>query len=295
MGFGQLPRFNDTHPRSATLIGFWHANLLVLSHLGASPGSYTIRIQLWLTPKRLKRIRYGLAQPAETEPEENSMSKKEDRTAREFIVAADGVSIPMFDMAPPGLFGGFKKSPQPTFAVESKRLMRVESAQLQERILTPLREIRAALKPLGYQHNFYGSLPAVGAVAIGILAMSTKSGQNYFFAVRTATRRDNKVVQTGFIGFGSLLGDDDSLLTLSPVRLPKPREGVDREILRSEDPEHLLREHRKRMREYTIQPLEATELVNRIRRQNELDCNEYLEQGLLRKASPGQIAAIRAK
>ena len=151
------------------------------------------------------------------------------------------------------------------------------------------------MKPLGYQHNFYASVPAVGPIAIGFLALSTSSGQNHFFAVRTATKRGAKIVETGFIGFCSLLGDDDALITQSPARLPKPRVGVDREILKIDDPELILREHRKRMRDYDIKPVEASDLVNRIRRQNELDCDEYLKQGLLRPATQGQISAIRAK
>lgn len=218
----------------------------------------------------------------------------EQHNEREFIVASNGVGIPMCDMPSAGLMSKwFSKPEPPKFAVESRRIIRVESEQIPKRILKHFRAQQEKVAPLRYKTNFYATVPTIGPLAISVMSMVTPSGQNAFFSVRTVVRDDGKLIDGGFHGFCSYLSDDDALVTMSNARLPKPREGVDRVIMNTDDPEAIVREHRLRMREYDIVPLEAAQVVDHVRRQNELDLAEYLERELLRPASTGEIARVR--
>ncbi|NND98699.1 MAG: hypothetical protein HKN47_15370 [Pirellulaceae bacterium] len=218
----------------------------------------------------------------------------EEYTEREFIVATDGKSIPMCDMAPPGLLARLLgKSPPSPFAVEAARIIRVESEQVPKRILNHFREVKTKVGSLRYKRNYYATVPTIGPLAMATMSMTTSSGLSSFFAVRTVLRRDGKLIDSGFHGFCSFLAGDDILITMTQARLPRPREGVDRVMLKTEDPEVIVREHRKRMREYEIVPTEAADVVDLTRRQNELDLEEYFEQGLLRLASTGEVSRIR--
>ena len=219
-----------------------------------------------------------------------------EATEREYVVACDGVSIPMCDMRTPGFLAKFfSKNPAPKFAAESRRIIRVESEQVPRRILKHFKELQGKVAPLSYKHNFHATIPVVGPLAISMMSMVTASGQNSFFAVRSVIRSEGKLIDKGFHGFCSFLEDEDLLITMSNAQLPRAREGVDRLIISNDNPEAIVREHRIRMREYKIVPTEPADVVERIRLQNSLDLDDYLERGLLRYASVGELARIRQK
>ncbi|MGB7348017.1 MAG: hypothetical protein WBD20_27580 [Pirellulaceae bacterium] len=223
------------------------------------------------------------------------MSETDNDDERELMLCDDGVSIPMHDMVPVGLLGKFlrKTAPSP-IAIESRRIIRVESEQVPKRILKHFRDLQKDVGYLKYQSGFLATTPAIGPIAVAMMSMTTPSGQNSFFAVRAVVRKDGELIDTGYHGFCSFLAGDDFLVTMSTARLPKAREGVDRVMMPNDDPESLVREHRKRMRQYTIVPTEADDVVEQFRRQNLLDVSEYLERGLIRPATTGEISRIRA-
>jgi len=223
------------------------------------------------------------------------LSERDNDDERELMVCDDGVSVPMHDMAPVGLLGKFlrKSAPSP-FAVESRRIIRVESEQVPKRILKHFKELQKDVSQLKFQPNFLASTPAIGPMAIGMMSMTTPTGKSSFFAVRCVIRSDGDLIDTGYHGFCSFLADDNALITMSTARLPKPREGVHRVMMDSDDPEQLIREHRKRMREYRVVPTEAEGLVDQIRRQTQLDVRDSLNRGLIRSATTGEISRIRA-
>lgn len=219
-----------------------------------------------------------------------------ETTQREYVVACDGTSIPMCEMPPAGMFSKFlKKSPAPRFAAESRRIIRVESEQVPKRILKHFKELQAEVVPLRYKHNFHATIPVVGPLAISMMSMVTPSGQNSFFAVRAVVRSEGKLEDYGFHGFCSFLEDDDMLVTISSAQLPRARDGIDRQIMNEQKPELIAREHRRRMREYNIVPTDPADVVEKIRRQNSLDLDEYIQRDLLRTATSGEITRIRQK
>ncbi|QDT13541.1 hypothetical protein [Planctomycetes bacterium K23_9] len=217
---------------------------------------------------------------------------------RELMLCDDGVSIPMHDMAPTGLLGKFLRKPKTIpspFALESRRIVRVEAEQVPKRIAKHFKGLQKEVGRLTYEPNFYAMTPAIGPIAASMMSMSTPSGQNSFFAVQTIVRTDGKLVDTGYHGFCSFLADHKLLITMTNASLPKARDGVDRLMLDSEDPEAMIREHRKRMRDHIIDPVEPEKLVDLIRDQNCRDVAEYLNRGLIRPATTGEISRIRAK
>ena len=202
----------------------------------------------------------------------------------------------MCHMPTAGLFSKLLRKPAaPTFAVESRRIIRVESEQIPRRIMKRFREFQNIVAPLGYKNNFYATVPVIGPLAISMMSMVTSSGQNSFIVVRTVERRDGELIDGGYHGFCSFLAEDDLLMTVSPAQLPKPRDGVDRLVMNDENPETIVREHRIRMRDYDIVATDPAEVVEHIRRQNELDLRDYMERDLLRVATTGEVARIREK
>ena len=211
------------------------------------------------------------------------------------MVCDDGVSIPMHDMAPTGLLGKFIRKTVPSpFAVESSRIDRVELEHIPKRIGKQFGVLKKSVEALGYLPNFFATTPTIGPMAIAIMSMSTSSGQNSFWAVQTVLRRDGELIDSGYHGFVSFLPQDAALITMTQARLPKPREGVDRRMIDTENPEMLVREHRKRMRDHVIDPIEAEELVDNIRRQNQLNVDDCVQKGSIRLATSGEISRIRA-
>ena len=114
--------------------------------------------------------------------ESNEDPTDEDELLRELLVACDGVSIPVFGMAPVGLFSKLlRKSVAPTFAVESRRIIRVQSEQVPKRLLKNFKTLQGTMKRLSFHHNFFGTIPAIGPIAVGMMSMITRSGQKLLF------------------------------------------------------------------------------------------------------------------
>ena len=220
----------------------------------------------------------------------------DEELLRELIVATDGVSIPVFGMAPTGLLSKFLRKPvAPTFAVESRRIIRVESEQMPKRILKHFKTLQNPISKLSFKHNFFATIPVIGPLGIGMMSMVTPSGLSCFLAVRTVVRKDGELVDAGHYGFYSYLDAGQALVTLTPNQLSKPRPGIHLQIAKNTDPEAMLREHRKRMREYKVDPVDASDVVEFVRHHNWLDVNDGIERDVLRGATNGQISRIRGK
>ena len=220
----------------------------------------------------------------------------EDKLLRELLVPCDGVSIPVFGMAPVGLFSKLmRKSVSPTFAVESRRIIRVESEQVPKRIFKHFKVLQKSMTRLSFHPNFFATIPAIGPLAIAMMSMITPSGKSCFLAVRTVIRKEGELVDSGHHGYYSYLDSGEAMVTLSPCQLPKPRAGIHQVILKEEDPEAMLREHRKRMREFKVEPVDAADVVEFVRHHNWLDVNDCVERELIRAANTGEISRIRGK
>jgi hypothetical protein len=124
--------------------------------------------------------------------------------------------------------------------------------------------------------------------------MSSEDGRCHFYCVRAAIKANQGIMEDGHFGFGSQLPHDGSLTTISRAKLPKPREGVDRLMIRTHDPEVLLREHQRRMRDRPVIAMHASELIDHARRQNLLECEDLLARRVIRPATPAEIHRIRA-
>ncbi len=225
----------------------------------------------------------------------NVLSETDNDDERELMLCDDGVSIPMHDIAPKGLLGKFRRKAAPSpFAIESRRIIRVETEQVPKRILKDFKSLQKSLAELKFQPGFLATTPAIGPIAVALLSMSSPSGQNSFFAVRTVVRSDGELIDRGYHGFCSFLTNDELLVTMSKAQLPKPREAVDRLMMDTDNPETLIREHRKRMRDHTIEPTEVDDVVEKIRQHNLRDVADLLQRGLIRPATTGEISRIRA-
>jgi hypothetical protein len=216
---------------------------------------------------------------------------------RELMVCDDGVSIPMHDMAPVGLMGKFLRKPKSVpsaFAIESRRIVRVEAEQVPKRIAKHFKKLQKEVAHLSYEPNFFAATPAVGPVAVSLMSMTSPSGQNSFFAVQSVVRSEGELIDAGYHGFCSFLAKERFLVTMTNAKLPKARDGVDRLMMDVDKPETLVREHRKRMRDHIIDPVEPEQIVDLLREQNRRDVTDYLGRGLIRPATTGEISRIRA-
>ena len=226
------------------------------------------------------------------------MGDKDDNSEeRELMVCDDGVSIPMHDMAPAGLLGKLLRKPKGVpspFALESRRIMRVDAEQVPKRIAKNFKALQKEVGHLSYEPNFFAMTPAIGPIAVSMMSMATPSGQNSFFAVQTVVRSDGELIDSGYHGFCSFLPKEGLLVTMTTARLPKARAEVDRLMMDVEKPELLVREHRKRMRDHIIDPVEPEQIVDLLREHNRRDVTEYLSRGLIRPATTGEISRIRA-
>ncbi len=234
------------------------------------------------------------------------MSTATENNERELFVASDIQSIPAFELRPMCnslfewlvalvLFKICRMKPPIEFATETRRMVRIEGEQVPKRVMNYFDELRPKLEELGYHMNYYATVPAIGPIAIALMTMSSQDGKCHFFAVRAVVKMNDQIMEDGHFGFGSQLPHDGSLTTISKTKLPKPREGVDRVMIDTDEPEVLLREHRKRMRDQPVINTPATELVAHARRQNLLECEDLLARRVIRPATPGEIHRIRAQ
>jgi hypothetical protein len=216
---------------------------------------------------------------------------------RQLMLCDDGVSIPMHDMAATGLLGKFLRKPKNVpspFALESRRIVRVDAEQVPKRVAKHFKELHKEVAQLSYGPNFFAMTPAIGPIAVSMMSMTSPSGQNSFFAVQTVVRCEGELIDAGYHGFCSFLPQDELLVTMTNARLPKARDGVDRLMMDAVKPEALVREHRKRMRDYIIDPVQPEQIIDLLRNQNRKDVTDYLGRGLIRAATTGEISRIRA-
>ena len=225
---------------------------------------------------------------------------------RELFVASDIQSIPMFELRPMCsnfvewlmaivIFKVFRAKPPIQFATETRRMMRIESEQVPKRVMKYFDQLRPKLEQLGYRLNYFATVPAIGPIAIALMTMSSESGKCHFFAVRAVIKANDQIMEDGHFGFGSQLPNDGSLTTISKTKLPKPRPGVERLMVATNDPEVLLREHRKRMKDFAVIETSATDLVEHARKQNLLECEDLLARRVIRPATQVEIQKIRAQ
>lgn len=224
---------------------------------------------------------------------------------RELFVATDIRNIPAFELRPICgslfewlfaivMFKIFRIKPPIEFASENRRMVRIEGEQVPKRIMHYFKELETKVETLGFHHNYYATVPAIGPIAIALMTMSGEDDRCHFFAVRAVTKMNGEIMEDGHFGFGSQLPKDGSLMTISKCKLPKPREGVERLMISTDDPRVLLKEHHKRMRDAPVVVVHASELVEHARRQNLLECEDLLARGIIRPATPPEIHRIRA-
>ena len=233
------------------------------------------------------------------------MSTESSGDERELFVATDIRSIPAGELRPmcDSLFAWlfaivvfkiFRVKPPVEFATENRRMVRIEGEQVPKRIMRYFKELEEKVEELGFHHNYYATVPAIGPIGVALMTMSSEDGRCHFFAVRAAIKVDTEIMEDGHFGFGSQLPNDGSLTTISKAKLPKPREGVLRVMINTDKPYDLLKEHRKRMRDAPVVVTHASELVEHARRQNLLECEDLLKRGVIRPATPPEIHRIRA-
>ncbi len=225
---------------------------------------------------------------------------------RELFVASDIQTIPAFELKPMCgslfewlfaivVFKIFRMKPPVEFATETRRMVRIEGEQVPKRIMHYFDELRPKVESLGYDMNYYATVPAIGPIAIALMTMSSEEdGRCHFFAVRAVIKTNNQIMEDGHFGFGSELPNDGSLTTISKAKLPKPRQGLERLMINTADPKVLLEEHRKRMREHQVVAVHASELTEHAKRQNLLECEDLLARKVIRPATAAEIHRIRA-
>lgn len=224
---------------------------------------------------------------------------------RELFVASDIQYIPASELRPMCgslfewlfaivVFKVFRVKPPVEFATETRRMVRIESEQVPKRIMHYFDELRPKVEKYEFHMNYYATVPAIGPIAIALMTMSSEDGRCHFFAVRAVIKMNNQIMEDGHFGFGSKLPHDGSLTTISKAKLPKPRAGLDRVMINTDNPKVLLDEHHKRMRNQPITVVHASELIEHARRENLLECEDLLERHVIRPATPAEIHRIKA-
>ena len=228
----------------------------------------------------------------------------QSKDERELFIATDIGAIPIFELKPMCknfvewgiavlMFKVFGAKAPITFASENRRLVKVDGKQIPKRVMNYFDTLRPKLEQLGFRTNYYATVPAMGPIAIALFTMSSSSGKCSFFAVRAVMKVEGEINEDGHFGFGSRLPNNGSLTTITKAQLPKPREGLDRVMLKTNDPEKVLVEHRKRMRDKSVIAVPAGELFEYSRQENLLECEDLLARGVIRPARPAEIQKLR--
>lgn len=243
-------------------------------------------------------------QPNPYQPKARSDGPSKSVDDRELFVTTDIGAIPVSELLP--MCGGvtqwlaaviafkiFRSRSAVTFACESRRLVRVEPKQISRRIMKHFDELRPRISDLGFQMNYYASMPAIGKIAAAVMTMSRMDGKIHFFSVRVALQTDDQVDDDGHFGFGSSLSDGGSILTVSPAKLPRPRRGIDRLIVASEDPITVLEKHRGRIRDVAIRAVAPHDLFEHAANETRMEADDLLDRRIIRPATPAEIGRIR--
>lgn len=231
--------------------------------------------------------------------------KRQAGDDRELFVTTDLRSIPMMELRP--MCGGISQwlsailnfkilraSSDVTYAYESRRLVRVEPQQVSRRIMNHFDELRPAIEQLGFVPNYFASMPAIGRIAAAVMAMSRLDGKVHCFAVQVAAMSDGQINDDGHVAFTTHLTDGGSIITMSPANLPAARDGVDRQILATDDPNDLLRSHRQRIRNAPVKLVQPNHLFEYAERETRLVADDLLRRRIIRPATPAEVGRIRA-
>ncbi|TWU04446.1 hypothetical protein [Stieleria varia] len=225
---------------------------------------------------------------------------------RQLFVSGDIRSIPFGELRPmcsnvfewlvAGVLFKLFRMPAPLqFATESRRLLSVNAEQVPKRLMNYFDGLRPQAEPLGYQINHYATIPAVGPIAIALMTMSEPAGQSCFYAVRVALKVNDSITDDGHFGFNSCLADDELLSTITYAKLPKPRPGMDRKIIKTTDVNALHKEHRNRMMGKRITPVHPSQWFAIAEKHNRLETDDLLQRRVTRLATPGEVARIRSQ
>lgn len=247
-------------------------------------------------------------EPNPYRPTPDAKPKSETKAAaagddRELFVTTDIRSIPMMELRSMCSFPDwlmaivagkiFRANAEAIFACESRRLVKVDADQISRRVMKRFGELRPQIEDLGFVPNYYASLPAIGPIAAAMMTMSRPDGRIHFFAVQVALKTNDQVSDDGHFGYGTHLPGGGSILTLSPAKLPKPRRGIDRAILSSDDPLTVLKKHRERIRDVEIQAVAPREMFAFAERETRLEAEDLLRRKIIRPANAAEVGRIR--
>lgn len=239
-------------------------------------------------------------------PERAGQGKPDSRATddRELFATTDFRSIPTAELR--SIVGSFsqwlsvvmahkilRSNPQIQYAIEARRLVKGDAENVPKRIMKQFAAVRTQLELLNFGPSFFATIPAIGPVSKAVMAMSRPDGQIHCFASHVVSKIDGQVEDEGCLEFTTWLSDEKLIVTMSAANLPRPRQGVDRLIVGSEDPEVILKKHRDRIRKLEYLPVPATELFAYAECEQERQTEDLLRRGVIRLATPGEVTRIR--
>ena len=84
-------------------------------------------------------------------------------------------------------------------------------------------------------------------------------------------------------------------MTTSRTHLPRARPGVDLQSVASEDPPVILKKHRDRMRQLSIENVPPNDLFDRADAENRAQTEDLLRRNVIRLATPAEVTRIRTE
>lgn len=181
------------------------------------------------------------------------------------------------------------------YAIELRRMIKGEAKYVPKRIIKHFDALKETIESLNFTPSFYANVPAIGPYSSAIMAMSRPDGEIHFLAWQVVTQRDGQIQDEGRIGLTTWLTDETSVVTVSPAKLPRACQGVDRRIVRSNDPAVLLKMHRQRLRKLEILPVLPEDLFHRVELDNRRHVGELTRRGVIRPATAAEVTRIRSE
>jgi hypothetical protein len=188
-----------------------------------------------------------------------------------------------------------RSKPQIKYVIEARRLVKGEAENVPKRIMKQFAAVRTQLELLNFGPSFFATIPAIGPVSKAIMAMSRPDGQIHCFASHVVSKFDGQVQDESLLGFTTWLSDQKSIVTMSPAKLPRPRDGVDRLIVSSGDPEVILKKHRDRIRKLECLPVSPADLFAQAESEQERQTEDLLRRRVIRLATPAEVTRIRTE
>jgi hypothetical protein len=186
-----------------------------------------------------------------------------------------------------------RKRVQPAYVIELRRMMKAK--HVPKRIQKHFDDLKARLERLTFEPNFHATVPAIGPYSSATVAMSQPDGEVHFIASQVVTQVAGKLKDEGHFGFVTWLSDGTSIVTISSATLPRPRSGVDRMVIQSNDPAVVLKKHRERLRKKRIEPVAPEDLFPRTESENQKQTEDFLNRGLIRPATATEVTRIRTQ